>query len=162
MKPIATGAVLAVLCGSAAASPVPPPATIDDAGVTAWINGYLKVDGWTLIAADSQAVTFGSPRGVGQDADKTLTTQIRHEYYQAVRLGDLESRSNIQTWNIDCEGRRIRILDIAIFEENNLGGRSQARSAPGAEWIPVGDMASTRGRTFQRICDAPTTGHRLK
>jgi hypothetical protein len=33
---------------------------------------------------------------------------------------------------------------------------------PNAEWVPVDDAASTRGRTFRRICEAPTTGHRLK
>ena len=161
MKPFAIGAIVIAIAGAASAETVPPPATIDDAGVTAWIKAYLKTDHWTLIAADGAAVVLGSPDGVRQEADKTLTAQIRHEYYRPVRLGDLDARSNLQTWNVDCAGRRMRVLDIAIFEDNNLTGPSQARSSPKAEWTPV-DMSSTKGRTVRRICEAPTTGQRLK
>jgi len=161
MKLFAAGALVIALAGSASAEPVPPPTTIDDEGVRVWIKSYLKVDGWTLIAADGGAVAFGSPEGVSQGADKTLTAQIRHEFYHPMRMGDFDSRSNLQTWNIDCEHKRMRIVDIAIFEDNNLAGRSQARSFRNAEWTPVEDKTSTRGRTFRRICEAPTTGHRL-
>jgi len=162
MKSFAIGAfVIAIAIASAAAAePVLPPATIDDAGVKAWIKTYLKTDGWTLIAADGAAVVLGSPDGVRQAADKTITAQIRHEFYRPVRLGDLDTRSNLQTWNVDCTGQRIRILDMAIFEDNNLTGRSQARSSPNSEWTPV-DMSSTKGRTVKRVCEAPTTGQRL-
>lgn len=161
MKLFAAAVLVIALATSASAAPIPPPATIDDAGVMAWIKSYLRVEGWTLIAADDQAVALGSPQGVSQGTDRSLTAQIRHEYYQSVRLGDFDSRSNIQTWNIDCKGGRMRIVDMAIFEENNLTGRSQARSMPNAEWITVKEMGSTNGRTFRRVCEAPTTGHRL-
>ena len=160
MKSFAIGAFAIALAGAAAAEPVPPPPTIDDAGVTAWIKAYLKADRWTLIAADGAAVVLGSPDGVRQEADKTITAQIRHEFYRPVRLGDLDARSNLQTWNVDCAGQRMRMLDIAIFEDNNLTGRSQARSSASPQWTPV-DMSSTKGRTVRRICEAPTTGHRL-
>jgi hypothetical protein len=160
MKSFAIGAFAIAVAGAAAAGPVPPPATIDETAVTAWIKAYLKTDRWTLIAADGAAVVLGSPDGIRQAADKTITAQIRHEFYRPVRLGDLDARSNLQTWNVDCGGRRMRILDIAIFEDNNLTGRSQARSSPNSEWAPV-DMSSAQGRTVKRICEAPTTGQRL-
>jgi hypothetical protein len=161
MKTFAIGVFAIAFAGAAAVEPVPPPATIDDAGVTAWIKAYLKTDRWTLIAADGAAVVFGSPDGVRQEAEKTITAQIRHEFYRPVQLGDLDARSNLQTWNVDCTGQRVRILDMAIFEDNNLAGRSQAHSSPNAEWKAV-DMSSTKGRTVKRICEAPTTGQRLK
>lgn len=161
MKFLAIGAFASVLTGPAVAAQTPPPATIDDAGVTAWIKTYLKTDSWTVIAADGAAVVLGSPDGVGQAPDGTITAQIRHEFYRPVQFGDLAARSNSQTWNVDCASLRMRILDITIFEDNNLAGRSQARSSPSAQWTPV-DMASTRGRTVKRICEAPTTGQRLE
>lgn len=156
------GAALAVGLGVGVAGAAPaPPATIDDAGVTAWLKAHIKSEGWTLIAADGAAVVLGSPDGVSHAADATLTTQVRHEYYSAVRLGELDSRSNLQTWNVDCKGKRIRIVSMAIFEENNLYGKSQSVARPDAGWTAI-DPTSTRARTIKRICEAPTTGQRLK
>jgi hypothetical protein len=161
LKALRIGALAAVIATGAAAEPAPPPATIDDAGVMAWLKAYIKTEGWTLIAADSAAVVLGSPEGVKQEADKSLTTQIRHEFYRATRLGQIDSRSNLQTWNVDCKGGRMRILSMAVFEDNNLYGKSQSHTWTDAEWIPV-DPSSARGRSVRRICDAPTTGQRLR
>lgn len=161
MKFFAIFAIVIATASAAVAEPPPPPSSIDDSGVTAWIKAYLKTDGWTLIAADSAAVVLGSPDGVRLEDDKTITAQIRHEFYRPLAMGDLDSRSNLQTWNVDCAGQRMRILDFAIFEDNNLAGRSNAHNMPNAKWTPV-DMTSTRGRTVKRICEAPTTGQRLK
>lgn len=139
----------------------PPPATIDDAGVTAWLKAHIKMEGWTLIGADGVAVALGSPDGVIKSSDGPMTAKIRHEYYRPVRLGDMDSRSNLQTWNVDCEGGRLQVVSIAIYEASNLEGRSQAKSNPDAAWSAV-EPASLRGRTVKRICEAPTTGKRLK
>jgi len=156
----ATMMALVLATGAAAAEPPPPPATMDNASVAAWIKTYIQTDGWTLIGADEAAVVLGDPRGVSRGADGFLTTQIRHEYYRPTRLGDIDSRSNLQTWSVDCKQGLVRVLDMAIFEENNLAGKSKGLSMPGAAWSAT-EPGSMRGRTMQRICEAPTTGHRL-
>lgn len=139
----------------------PKPATSDDLGVRSWLSDYIRSDGWTLITADGTAVSFGSPAGVAKLADGTLSTLVRHEYYAPTRLGDMDSQSNLQSWNVDCKGGRVRILTFAIYEGSNLSGASQARAWTQPPWEDV-VAESAKGRTVKRICEAPTTGQPLE
>lgn len=139
----------------------PPPATIDDDGMRAWLKAYIKTDGWTLITADDVAVTLGGPDGVAVMEDGTLSVQIRHEYYGPTRLGPMGTRSNLQSWNIDCERQRMRVLSITMFQDNNLSGASQSAGRNDVEWTSF-DPDSARGRTVKRVCEAPKTGKRME
>lgn len=139
----------------------PKPATFDDVDVRSWLADHIESDGWVLITADQAAVVFGGPAGVTKLTDGTLSTLVRHEYYAPTRLGALDSQSNIQSWNVDCRGRRLRVLSMAIYEGSNLSGSSQAQAKAEPPWIQV-EPDSARGATIKRICEAPTTGQRLK
>lgn len=138
----------------------PPPATMDDAGVRAWLSDHIDTDGWTLITADGAAVVLGSPKGVSQHRDGLLSTEIRHEYYRPFQLGGLDSRSNLQSWDVDCKGQRIRIQKMTVFAGNNMSGASVTRNWQKGDWVAVA-ANETRARTVARICDAPATGQRL-
>ena len=59
--------------------------------------------------------------------DGTLQAQIRREYFGPDNLGPMNTRSSLQTWNVDCKGPRLRITAMQIFQLNNLGGLSDAR-----------------------------------
>lgn len=144
-----------------AAQNAPKPATVDDASVRSWLASHIRSDGWTLITADGDAVSFGSPAGVTKLADGTLSALLRHEYYAPMRLGDMNSQSNLQSWNVDCKGRRIRVLTFTAYEGSNLSGSSQARASSQSPWDDV-EADSAKGRAVKRICEAPTTGQPLK
>lgn len=139
----------------------PMPAALDDVGVRSWLADHIESDGWILITADESAVSFGGPAGVTELADGTLSASVRHEYYGPMRLGALDSQSNLQSWNVDCRGRRLRVLSMAIYEGSNLSGPSQAQAQAEPSWIQV-EPDSARGAIIKRICEAPTTGQRLK
>ena len=92
----ALAAALLLAAGVAAAQPAaplpipprqtgdyPPPASLDNAGVSKWLHDYIRFPGWAVLAADAQAVAFGSPDGVAQRADGFLQANVRHEYYKA-------------------------------------------------------------------------------
>ena len=157
---IASSLALASSAYAAAFEP-PPPVSVDDKGVKAWLNNFITTQGWTIIAADGVAVSLGSPEGVGRLADGTLTTKIRHEYYTPVTLGDMQSRSNLQSWTVDCSGRRLKITVFEIYKGNNLTGGGERMSNPQVDWQPV-RAGSQNERVIKRICEAPTTGKRLQ
>lgn len=157
------GVLAAIACGvayAAAAAEVPPPAKIDDANVTAWIKAYLKTDGWTVIAADGAAVSFGSPKGVSVGADGLFETEIRREYYRPTPMGDLMTRSNLQSWRVNCKTREIQVVAMSIHAENNLAGQSMSRKIAEGPWTTP-TPGSQNEHAVKRICDAPTTGKRL-
>lgn len=144
-----------------AAQHAPKPVTYDEAAVRSWLANHIQSKGWTLITADQMAVSFGGPAGVAKLADDTLTALVRHEYYAPVRLGDVNSQSNLQTWNVDCKGRRTRVVTFTAYEGSNLSGPSQARASFQAAWNDV-RTDSASARAFKRICEAPTTGQPLR
>ncbi|OHB28020.1 MAG: hypothetical protein A2790_11375 [Phenylobacterium sp. RIFCSPHIGHO2_01_FULL_69_31] len=138
----------------------PRPTTLDEAGVKSWLASHIRSDGWTLITADGAAVSFGGPAGVARLADGTLSALVRHEYYAPAPFGDVTSQSNLQSWNVDCKGRRMRVLTFAMFEGSNLSGPSWARASAQPAWDEV-EADSPRGRAVKRICEAPATGQPL-
>ncbi len=138
----------------------PRPTTSDGAGVRLWLTNYIKSEGWTPITADETAVVFGGPAGVTKLPDGTLRALVRHEYFARGRLGTMDSQSNLQTMDVDCNSRRVRIIAIAIYEGSNLSGASMSRISNQATWNDV-KANSTLARTLTRICDAPVTGQQL-
>lgn len=163
MKRLAGGVICAValmgsgLASSAHAADVPPPKSIDDAGVKAWLAEYIQAKDWTTIGADSEAVSLGSPEGVGQYASGRLQARVRHEYYRPVQLGSDAVRSLVQTLEIDCQVGTYRIVAMAIFSENNLEGRSTSREFADAAWSAA-QPNSMKAREVERICRAPKEG----
>ena len=144
-----------------AADDIPPPATIDDVGVTAWITKHLKADGWTIIAADGQAVTLGSPKGVAVRSDGQMETEMRREYYEAREMGGMMTRSNLQSWRVDCKARTFAVVAMSIYEKSNLAGASQSNTFGAAKAGPP-TPGSQNERAIKRICEAPTTGKAIR
>lgn len=162
-----TGAAcaLALLAAPAAAwaanETPPPPASLDEAGVKAWVSRYIEADGWTFIGADQGAVALSKPAAVSTLADATLQAQVRHEYFRPADFGQMRSRSNLQIWNVDCVGARMRVLAIRIYEGNNLQGAHQERENLQAPWTPL-EPGSAPARTAERLCDAKLHGAGLR
>lgn len=117
-------------------APPAPPKSLDQAGVQAWITANLAHEGWPLIEVDPVGVTFGGPDGIKSLPDGTLQAKIRREYFGPDHLGPMNTRSSLQTWNVDCKGPRLRITAMQIFQLNNLGGLSDSRDDANAPWNP--------------------------
>ena len=144
---------LAMATGSAAALP----ATMDAQGIDAWRQANIKADGgWVLMHADGAALTYaGGPNGVRADKDRFLHVDVRREYYKPVRLGPQTSRSNLQSWVVDCDLKRLRITGMNFYAQNNMQGNGFRKSADEVGWAPVeaSDMA-----LVDRICAAAPKG----
>lgn len=156
---LAAATLLAVASPATAAAPPdkagvpPPPKTLDAAGIQAWIDANLAHEGWALLEVDAVGVTFGGPTGVTTLADGTRQAQLRREYFGPDKLGPGDSRSTLQTWNIDCKGPVMRITAMEIFALNNLGGISDRRENPAAPWAPP-RPGSMNTQIVGRICQA--------
>ena len=88
--------------------------------------------------ADGAALSYaGGPNGVTADKDGFLHVDVRHEYYRPVRLGPMPSRSNLQSWVVDCELKRLRITGMNFYAQNNMQGNGFRKSADEASWAPV-------------------------
>lgn len=158
MTRAATGGValaLALLAapavGHARVQAPPPPASLDGAGVRAWLDRYIEDDGWTVLAADQGAVALSKPAGVSTLADATLQAEIRHEFFRPAQFGAMRSRSNLQVWNLDCERSRMRVLAIRIYEGNNLQGAHEERENLQAPWTPL-QPGSAPAQAAERLC----------
>jgi hypothetical protein len=130
-----------------------PPATMDAKGVDEWRQANIQAEGgWVLMHADGAALTYaGGPNGVTADEDGFRHVDVRREYYKPVRLGPQPSRSNLQSWVVDCELKRLRITGMNFYAQNNMKGNGFRKSADEAGWAPVeaSDMA-----LVDRICAA--------
>jgi hypothetical protein len=134
---------------------------MDNAGVSKWLADYIRFQGWAVLAADAQAVAFGSPEGVGQRRDGMLTANIRHEYYKAVQIGGKTTRSNLQTRVFDCAGKRQRVIAMDIYELNNLKGQSFFAANADAAWTTP-QPGSLYLRVLERVCRAATDANRVQ
>lgn len=159
---VAGGVALISAVATAAAAPSAPP-VMTEAGISKWIASNLKVEGWTLIVMEAGGgIVFGGPDGVYVLQDGTHKTLLRNEYFEPHKIGPMDVRSTTQTWNIDCGARRIRVLDMTIFAENNMGGQSMSRAFDEPAWTGVTEADLVKSRIVKRVCEAPTTGKRLR
>jgi len=133
---------------------IPEPAQINPQGVETWYQQYIHADGWTLIAADSEALALGSPDGVAQMEDGRLMATIRHEYYRPRAVGGQTVRSLQQIRMFDCDRHLNRVVSMTVFEKSNLQGPAVTRENPGAEWTPP-QPGSLYLAAMERVCSAP-------
>ncbi len=146
-------AILVMALALAARGAAAPPVAMDAKGIDAWRQANIHADGgWALLHADGAALTYaGGPNGVRADKDGFLHVDVRREYYKPVRLGPQPSRSNLQSWVVDCELKRLRITGMNFYAQNNMQGNGFRKAADEAGWAPVevSDMA-----LVDRICAA--------
>jgi hypothetical protein len=152
---------LAAACAAAPEAPIPPPASVHSDGVKAWLNQYIKADGWIVFAFDQSAVSLGSPQGVAVLSDNTLQADVRREYFSVIIFGEFASRSNLQTWNVDCKSGKIRTTSMTVYALNNLQGDHETRELSDAPWHDVA-ANSVDEVARDRICRAPTEGSEIK
>lgn len=136
-----------------AAGAAPPPETMDAAGIDAWRQTHIDTaGGWLLMHADGKALSYaGGPNGVKVDQNGFLQVDVRREYYKPARLGPQASRSNLQTWILDCELRRLRVTAMNFYVQNNMKGGGFRKTAEAPAWITITDDQSP---VFDRICAA--------
>lgn len=137
--------------------PPPPPATLDPAGVQAWVRDHVDTRGWLVLGADTAAVSFLSAQGVIVGPDGFLRSEVRREYFGGTQLGPNGSRSVRQAWVVDCKARKIWVQKIAIYPEHNLKGRAVARENPTPKWTEV-SSGSINDKLMIEICHAPSAG----
>ena len=148
----------AALRGVAAmgAAATPPPASLDAKGVDAWRRAHIEADGWTLIHADGAALSYAraTTGSLAPDKDGAIKVDVRREYYRPVRLGPQASRSNYQSWLVDCEGRRLKVTAMSFYAQNNMKGSGFRKEGAEAAWsaVPEGSQDSP---VFDRICARP-------
>lgn len=129
------------------------PAAMDAKAIDEWRMANIEAQGgWALLHADGAALTYaGGPNGVRADKDGFLHLDVRREYYKPVRLGPQPSRSNLQSWVVDCELKRLRITGMNFYAQNNMKGNGFRKSADEVGWAAVepSDVA-----LVDRICAA--------
>lgn len=121
-------AALAVVAAVAVA--VPAAAEIPRDKFVSWARA-LKPLGWTVSAVGSDTVVFTRPFE-GKSTPKRIWVRYE-EHPDAARDG----RSSRSLQEIDCEDRRIRILDLTVFQLNNLEGVSSTGNVQ-PEWNYAG------------------------
>jgi hypothetical protein len=131
-----------------------PPATMDAKGIDAWRLANIEADGWTLMHADGDALSYVR-RAADKAEDGSLRVDVRREYYKAVRLGPMPSRSNFQTWLVDCELRRVKVTAMNFYALNNLKGDGFRKASEAVSWTTVSPQAQD-SPVFERICASVT------
>jgi hypothetical protein len=149
----------AVSPSAAQPSDAPAPASIDDAGVAAWMSAYLHIEGWTVFGADDVAVSLGSPDGVAVLGDGTLQATIRHEYYGPAEWDGQRVRSIVLTQNLDCAHHSYKTTEMSTYERSNMQGAAHAAAISDPSWQTPTTPSLTE-RAFQRACRAPVDGVR--
>jgi hypothetical protein len=150
----AAAMILAIVMGAPAlAAPPPPPATMDARGIDAWREAHIDAAGdWLLMHADGSALSYaGGPNGLSTDKDGFLRVDVRREYYRPVRVGPQASRSNLQTWVLDCELRRLRVTAMNFYVQNNMKGGGFRKTAEEPSWITIAEE-NNNSPVFDRIC----------
>jgi hypothetical protein len=165
LRSLTTGAAFALalttMPASTHAAPAmaepPPPASFDEADVLAWVDSYIDAVGWSVLAADDGAVALAAPAAPKVLDDATLQAEVRQEYFKPAAIGPMQSRSNLQIWNLDCKGARMRVLAIRIYEGNNLQGAHQERENMQAPWKPL-EPGSAPAHAAERLCGGDDDG----
>ena len=156
MRSVGLGLLAAALFASGAFAQKPPE-TMDARGIDAWRVANIKADGWTLVHADAAALSYAR-HAAEKDPEGHLRIEVRREYYKPVRLGPMPSRSNYQTWTVDCELRRMKVTEMNFYALNNMRGDGFRKAADKASWSSIAPEAED-SPVFERIC-APATAAR--
>lgn len=133
---------------------VRPPASLDAKGIDDWRKAHIAAEGWALVFADAAAISYaGGGNGVKADSDGFLRVDVRREYYKSVRLGSQPSRSNVQTWIVDCGLQRFKIVAMSFWRLNNMKGDGFRKTAEDATWTTAAPN-SDNSHVIDLICAA--------
>ena len=153
MRSVGLGLLAAAFAASAAHAQKPPE-TMDAKGIDAWRLANIEADGWTLIHADGAALSYAR-QAAERDPEGYRRIEVRREYYRPVRLGPMPSRSNYQSWTVDCELRRVKVTAMNFYARNNMRGEGFRKAADKAAWTAIAPEAQD-SPVFERICASLT------
>lgn len=131
----------------------PPPAGDTDAAVQAWIDEYLRIDGWVVVGADNVAVSLLKDEAIDRTANGLPIGEIRHEYFRPVDFGGQPIRSVTQLVVVECEHSSQYLAAMTIYEHNNLQQNHGLRRFQEVSWTAAAP-GSLKARTIQAICSA--------
>lgn len=135
----------------------PPPATMDEQGVRAWVAKHIDSAGWEMVGADPGSVSFLQTDGVAVGPDGMVSSDVRREYFGAPQLGPAGARSVRQAWVVDCKAKKVWVRKIMLFSESNLKGATLGRETPEPSWTEV-SSGSINAKLRDEICAAPGKG----
>lgn len=128
-----------------------PPKSLSADDVDQWISQNVRAPGWEQVDRDQDGVHLATATDAALSADKTLMVWAREELFQpAVRSG-VVARSDRQRFEIDCAGKRFRLLSMQVFGRNNLTGDSRDVPGPITDWAAA-KPGSREGQQIQHIC----------
>ncbi len=131
----------------------PPPKGSDEAQIQAWVTTYVKPDGWSLADHDAQGVHMVTASGAELTTRSTLRVFGREELFQPAERAGLVGRSDRQEFEVDCASKRVRLISMEIFRDNNLAGPSQQIPGPLTDWI-TGRQGSHSAAQIEQLCRA--------
>jgi hypothetical protein len=75
----------------------------------------------------------------------------REELFRPAERSGAMARSDRQDFEVDCPGRRFRLLSIEVFSANNLSGQSQQIGGPLTDWLEA-TSGTHRAAQIEQLC----------
>jgi hypothetical protein len=100
--------------------PVPAPVGPGDEALQAWIEEHLNTEGYAISSYDTVSVILYEPGSLALLPNGHLAVSIRREGLQPPEPG--RGRSMLIDMQLDCSGRRSRVMTSAVYGEANLEG----------------------------------------
>lgn len=157
--PAAGAALAALICGAAQAqtqvqgpaqAPAAPrgdfPATNSEPDILRWIATRTSIPRASILMLEPRAVVALGLRTPAGSPGSLAHAEVREELISP----EATTRSAIFSVELDCAGRRFRIVDRKTFALPDLKGEGQFNPQPGA-WSPVVDGAPV-AKAWQAIC----------
>lgn len=135
----------------------PPPAAMTKVAVNAWLSDHVDQSGWALVNMDQTSTYFVSLKP--EPASGSLPRiAIKREYYQpayTLGLGVLSERS---VWEVDCAGRRVRMVLLESHPANSLKDIMIRQAQPDSPWAELkpGSLLGTYGMSACPAAGAST------
>jgi hypothetical protein len=134
----------------------PPPRSVEFKDVQAWIDRYVKADGWYLSAAYAGGALLISPDTLEVTKKGTIKFWYRTELFAPEYIEGKIIRSYTSLVEIDCSDERRRYLAGDAFPQNSLGGEAvESTNDAEAEWefARPGTVSEAVGRDVCKYVD---------
>ena len=129
-----------------------PPKSLEPADVQAWAAHNLDAKDWESVDFDGDGVNLVKAADAALTPSKTLRIYGREELFRPAERSGVMARSDRQEFEVDCTGKRFRLLSMQIFSGNNLSGHSRDIPGPLTDW-QVAAPNTHRFEQVTRLCD---------
>jgi hypothetical protein len=128
----------------------PPPAAADDAGVIAWLQGYIAPNGYAFGGYSDSAVALYSTQEIERTPQDHIRVWTRTELFEPTSDG---VRSMRVLQEFDCDQGRSRVLASELYPGANLLGDKQEEQAETPTWT-FNSPGSLGSALANRLCSA--------